>query len=36
VVLRPEYRHDSSDQTFFNGGQKKNQDTIALGVMYTW
>ena len=36
VVLRPEYRHDSSDQPFFNGGQKKNQDTIALGVMYTW
>jgi hypothetical protein len=36
VVLRPEYRHDSSDQTFFNGGQKKNQDTLALGVMYTW
>jgi hypothetical protein len=36
VVLRPEYRHDSSDQTFFNGGQKKDQDTLALGVMYTW
>ena len=36
VILRPEYRHDSSDQSSFNGGQKKNQDTIALGVMYTW
>lgn len=36
LILRPEYRHDSSDTKFFNGGQKKDQDTIALGVMYTW
>ncbi len=39
-LLRPEYRHDWSNkegldakQSFFN---KKNQDAIALGVMYTW
>lgn len=38
LVLRPEYRHDWSDNEVFpgNGGGKKNQDTIALGVMYTW
>ncbi len=36
LILRPEYRHDWSDQNSFNGGKDKNQDTIALGVMYTW
>jgi len=36
LVLRPEYRHDWSDQNSFNGGKDKNQDTLALGVMFTW
>jgi hypothetical protein len=40
VILRPEYRHDTSDKTSFdivNGtATKKSQDTIALGVMYRW
>ncbi len=36
LLLRPEYRHDWSDKEVFNSGSKKNQDTIALGVMYTW
>jgi hypothetical protein len=36
LILRPEYRHDSSDKQPFDGGQKKSQNTIALGVMYSW
>ena len=36
LILRPEYRHDSSDQSSFNNATKKSQDTIALGMMYTW
>jgi hypothetical protein len=40
VILRPEYRHDTSDKTSFdivNGtATKKSQDTLALGVMYRW
>ncbi len=36
IIVRPEYRHDWSDKEFFDSGRKKNQDTIALGVMYTW
>ncbi len=36
LVVRPEYRHDSSDQQEFADGTKKTQDTIALGVMYRW
>jgi len=36
LILRPEYRHDRSDKEVFKSGTKKNQDTIALGVMYTW
>jgi hypothetical protein len=40
VILRPEYRHDTSDKTSFdivNGAAtKKSQDTLALGVMYRW
>ncbi len=36
VIVRPEYRHDWSDKEFFDSGRKKSQDTIALGVMYTW
>jgi hypothetical protein len=40
LLIRPEYRHDWSDQNGFdshkNTFSKKSQDTIALGVMYTW
>lgn len=36
LIVRPEYRHDSSDQQSFDNGTKKSQDTIALGVMYRW
>jgi hypothetical protein len=39
LIVRPEYRHDSSDKEVFNSdssGTKKSQDTIALGVMYSW
>jgi hypothetical protein len=36
VILRPEYRHDSSDKQSFDNNTKKSQDTIALGVMYRW
>ncbi|HEX9019677.1 MAG TPA: porin [Nitrospirota bacterium] len=36
IILRPEYRHDSSDKQTFDNGTKKSQDTIALGVMYRW
>jgi hypothetical protein len=36
LVLRPEYRHDSSDQQSFHNNTKKSQSTIALGAMYRW
>ena len=36
IIVRPEYRHDWSDKESFDSGTKKNQDTIALAVMYTW
>ena len=40
LLLRPEYRHDWSDQNGFDSHKstfaRKSQDTIALGVMYTW
>jgi hypothetical protein len=40
VLLRPEYRHDWSDNGGFDSKHtafsKKSQDTIALGIMYTW
>lgn len=40
LIVRPEYRHDWSDMNEFDSQHgtfdKKNQDTIALGVMYTW
>ena len=36
VILRPEYRHDSSDKQSFDNATKKTQDTIALGVLYAW
>jgi hypothetical protein len=40
LLLRPEYRHDWSNQNGFDSKHtsfdKKSQDTIALGIMYTW
>jgi len=40
LLVRPEYRHDWSDQKGFdshkNAFDKKSQDTIALGMMYSW
>jgi hypothetical protein len=36
LILRPEYRHDSSDKESFDNGTKKSQDTIALGALYRW
>ncbi len=36
LILRPEYRHDMSDQQSFDNGTKKSQDTLALGAMYRW
>ena len=40
LLIRPEYRHDWSDQNGFDSKNvtfnKKTQDTIALGMMYTF
>jgi len=36
IILRPEYRHDWSDEVVFDNNTKKSQDTIALGAMYRW
>lgn len=36
LLLRPEYRHDWSDQQVFNSITRKTQDTFSIGVMYTW
>jgi len=36
MIVRPEFRHDISDQAVFLGGTKKKQDTVALAVMYAW
>jgi predicted porin len=40
LLLRPEYRHDWSNKNGFdshhNTLNKKSQDTIAIGMMYTW
>jgi maltoporin len=39
LLVRPEYRHDWSTQNAFDSNNTfdtKSQDTIALGVMYTW
>ena len=36
LIVRPEYRHDSSDKQSFDNGTKKTQDTVALGAMYRW
>ncbi len=34
LYLRPEYRHDWSDQNAFDSSTRKTQDTVSLGVMY--
>jgi hypothetical protein len=34
LKVRPEYRHDWSPADVFNG--EDSQDTVALGLMYTW
>ena len=40
LLVRPEYRHDWSDRSGFDSHRgafdKKTQDTIAVGVMYSW
>ncbi len=36
IILRPEYRHDSSDQASFDNNTKNSQSTVALGAMYRW
>jgi hypothetical protein len=36
IILRPEYRHDSSNKESFDNGTKKSQDTLALAAMYRW
>lgn len=36
LIVRPEYRHDSSDKQSFDNGTKKSQDTVALNAMYRW
>ena len=36
LLLRPEYRHDWSNADSFAGNTRDQQDTLALGVMYTW
>ena len=36
IILKPEYRHDKSDQYSFDNNKKKTQNTLALGVMYAW
>jgi hypothetical protein len=40
LLLRPEYRHDWSNKDGFDSQHttfnKKSQDTIAIGMMYTW
>jgi len=40
LLVRPEYRHDWSDRNAFDGRKstfsRKTQDTLALGILYTW
>ncbi len=36
LIIRPEYRHDTSNEKSFDNQTKKSQDTIALGAMYRW
>ena len=34
LILRPEYRHDWSDQYSFDAGRYKTQDTLSVGAMF--
>jgi len=34
LILRPEYRHDWSDQYAFDAGRYKTQDTLSVGAMF--
>jgi maltoporin len=40
LLVRPEYRHDWSNKNGFDSHHitldKKSQDTLAIGMMYTW
>jgi len=36
LIVRPEYRHDSSGKQSFDNGTKKSQVTFALNAMYRW
>jgi hypothetical protein len=36
LSLRPEYRHDWSDEEVFGSNSRKSQDTVSLSAMYTW
>jgi len=36
LIIRPEYRRDSSNIESFANKTKKDQDTIAIGLMYRW
>lgn len=36
LIVRPEYRHDWSDEPVFEAGGRKSQDTFALAVLYAW
>jgi len=40
LIVRPEYRHDWSNRDGFDSEHgtfnKKSQDTVAFGIMYTW
>jgi hypothetical protein len=36
IIVRPEYRHDSSNKESFDNNTKKTQDTFSLSAMYRW
>ena len=36
LLLRPEYRHDWSNIDSFASATRDQQDTLAMGVIYTW
>ncbi len=36
LIVRPEYRHDSSNKESFDNNTKKTQDTFAIAAMYRW
>ncbi len=36
LIVRPEYRHDTSNKESFDNNTKKTQDTYALAAMYRW